>query len=494
MKHTPNESFRGRILDIRQPDGERLYIKLAGPGNREAWWLISIHPAFPRILRETPPVKKGVGTAPFAGFLKSHVLGYVVNPMEAPGEKDAAQNAGAGLEAEGVWPVVLNGDSGERLILVWELNPPKSNLLLLDGDRRLLAAMGHPALDGRGLKAGQPYRLPPRVRRPPALPPPGLTGLEEARWWSEKEARWDFERERQALASTARRQLKRSARREAAQRGDLMQAQRADQWRRWGDLLGIYRHLALPGLKCLQVKDVFQPEQPEVEIPLDPRLSPGENMERFFQRWRKSQNSLTHVQKRLAESQEEGRLWEATLARLEAMTTPDDLRQWKRAAPEKLLRGLQRPALPPVGAALAGRAADPGSRPRDVMRRESTDGWMVWVGRKAEENDRLTFRLANGRDWWFHAQGVAGSHVVVRSPDGRMPPPRTLAEAAWLAAWYSSRRKEGRMEVDYTQRKYVRKIKGGLPGQVTYSQHKTLWVDLADKTAARILDGVEEGD
>ena len=133
--------------------------------------------------------------------------------------------------------------------------------------------------------------------------------------------------------------------------------------------------------------------------------------------------------------------------------------------------------------------------PREgILTRISSDGLRILVGRSKEANDEVTFRRGRGRDWWFHVQGLPGAHVIVQSPGGTPLPPRTIREAAWLAGYYSPRRSEGRLDIDFTQRKHVRKVKGGQPGQVTYSQNRTVVADMNDPDAARILDAVEGGE
>ena len=126
------------------------------------------------------------------------------------------------------------------------------------------------------------------------------------------------------------------------------------------------------------------------------------------------------------------------------------------------------------------------------MRRISADGFTIIVGRSGEENDRVTFRLGKGRDWWFHAQGIPGSHVIVTNPTGLALPPGTLREAAWLAAYYSKGRGRGRVDVDYTQRKHVRKLKGAPPGTVTIAHNKTILIDLKEDEAGAVLNRLEE--
>ncbi len=142
----------------------------------------------------------------------------------------------------------------------------------------------------------------------------------------------------------------------------------------------------------------------------------------------------------------------------------------------------------PAGGARKGEGAGAGG----VLRRTSAEGYTILVGRSGEENERVTFRLGRGRDWWFHAQGIPGSHVLVQNPRGGDLPPRTLREAAWLAAWYSQGRERGSVEVDYTQRKHVRKVKGGPPGRVTITQNRSLPVRPGDEGLREVLARVDE--
>jgi predicted ribosome quality control (RQC) complex YloA/Tae2 family protein len=105
----------------------------------------------------------------------------------------------------------------------------------------------------------------------------------------------------------------------------------------------------------------------------------------------------------------------------------------------------------------------------------SPDGYTILVDRNSRQNDEVTFRRAKSDDWWFHARGVPGAHVIVRSQGGPLPPD-TLRRAAQLAAYYSQKRTEADVLVDYTQRRHVRRIPRAAPGLVTYSQEKTVRV------------------
>lgn len=118
----------------------------------------------------------------------------------------------------------------------------------------------------------------------------------------------------------------------------------------------------------------------------------------------------------------------------------------------------------------------------------SADGLPIYVGRNAQENEELTIKFAHSEDLWLHAQGVPGSHVVVRLEKGAAPPPDTLKDAATLALLYSDLKKSGKGDVIYTRRKYVKKVKGRPPGTVTVTQEKALFVSL-DRTR---LDRLKE--
>jgi len=97
----------------------------------------------------------------------------------------------------------------------------------------------------------------------------------------------------------------------------------------------------------------------------------------------------------------------------------------------------------------------------------SSDGYHIYVGKNNYQNDELTFKIATGNDWWFHAKGMAGSHVIVQTTTEELPD-STYEEAARLAAFYSKGRESDKVEIDYIQKKHVKKPNGGKPGFVVY--------------------------
>jgi predicted ribosome quality control (RQC) complex YloA/Tae2 family protein len=122
------------------------------------------------------------------------------------------------------------------------------------------------------------------------------------------------------------------------------------------------------------------------------------------------------------------------------------------------------------------RSQDKGAAQREPRRYLSTDGREILVGRSSAGNEHLTFRLARPHDLWLHVEGYGGSHVVVRNPKGQTVPPRTLREAALLAAFFSKARNAGKVPVHYTAVRFVRRSKGSKAGTVLITQEKTIVV------------------
>jgi len=198
----------------------------------------------------------------------------------------------------------------------------------------------------------------------------------------------------------------------------------------------------------------------EAVIPLDPSLSPSENAQGFFARARKRQAAGEKVPALIAEAERERDY-------LQQLATDVDL------CPD-------RPALDQVEEALvevAGAASQPRARSRPAAARQLVirrpDGATIWVGRNSRENDTVTFHMAAPGDLWFHAHGVAGAHVILRGP-GAEPCADAMQHAASLAARYSAARSAEHVQVDYTERRFVRRIPGGRPGMVTYTHERTV--------------------
>ena len=222
---------------------------------------------------------------------------------------------------------------------------------------------------------------------------------------------------------------------------------KADRWQRYGDLLLAYVHQVPPHARRALLED-WESGQP-VEIALDPALSVSENAERYYRRAKRARARAERAEREAPRTQQELAALEREIATVRKLPLPELQRR---------LRERRR-----------SETADPG------LRLEAPGGFEVWVGRSRKENDWLT-RSAHSGDVWMHAQGVPGSHVIVRAR-GKPVPLETLLFAARLAAYHSRARGEKNVPVDYTLKKHVWRPKGAAPGEVLYAQAKTLFVD-----------------
>lgn len=281
------------------------------------------------------------------------------------------------------------------------------------------------------------------------------------------ERRWlGLDHSRRDLLSSIEDEERRLRRLAAALEKDLCSARQADQYRLWGDLLVREKGaLRLEGETAIVI-DRYGAGG-EVRIPFDRKLSTRENAEAVFRRYRRAQRAGPHIERRLREVA-------ARLERLEPLA--GTVRAARSGAELESLRGERRIA--PRGAAQARTLHAPaGEGEGQAQAREyrSSEGWVILVGRGARANERLTFDLAAPHDFWLHAADTPGAHVVVRNP-GRRPeiPPRTLQEAAALAAWFSKARGSRSVQVHYTQRRHVRRPRGAPAGQVFLKRFRSV--------------------
>lgn len=246
-----------------------------------------------------------------------------------------------------------------------------------------------------------------------------------------------------------------------------------DRFRVWGEALLAGLASARRAGGGVLVADPYDVEERLISIPVPPGKDLRQAADEFFQSHRRARRGLEHASRRVA-------LLGARQEQLERLL-PRCRPEMSTAEMLELEREMRELGIPIglVAASRSTRRAAMTERPRieGVRMLQSSDGLTILVGKTGRENHRLTFKLARPEDFWFHALGVAGAHVLVRNDERRPgPPPRTLEEAAAAAAWYSAAGREGAIEVQWTRRKYVRKVRGGPPGAVTLKRFQTLRV------------------
>ena len=263
---------------------------------------------------------------------------------------------------------------------------------------------------------------------------------------------------REAIAE-ARERVRKKQR--SLERSNVSQA-RVEELRLKGEMILAYAHRVEPGQRELTAP--VSVDEPPLLIKLDSNLSAVENAQRYFRRYRKAKSAAEEIPALLRQADLEMRY-------IDQLETDLDL-------------AANRPEIQEVEATLAeaGYIREK-RRPRKVGRSQplavtSQDGLLILVGKNSRQNEEVTFGRAAPSDLWLHARGVPGAHVIVKT-GGREVPEATLRQAAQLAAYYSQARGSGRVVVAYTERRYVRPIKGARgrrPGLVTYTQEKTIQV------------------
>jgi predicted ribosome quality control (RQC) complex YloA/Tae2 family protein len=246
----------------------------------------------------------------------------------------------------------------------------------------------------------------------------------------------------------------------------------AERARHFGDLLLAHLAAVPRGAESVRLPDW---SGGEVEIPLDPALSPSENATRWYDTARRQTRAESRLPELLELAESEIAQWEEVLAAARAGTLDPKLADRLAAS------------------ATAERDSPGADAPRLPYRRYRTSGGLeVRVGRGSGDNDRLTFGHARPDDVWLHARSVPGSHVILRWGNAEhAPPARDLAEAAGLAAWFSKARTSGLVAVDWTRRKHVRKPRGAPPGAVIPQRVKTVFVEPDPETEHRLADDVD---
>ena len=200
-----------------------------------------------------------------------------------------------------------------------------------------------------------------------------------------------------------------------------------------------------------------------ITIPLDPLLTPSENAKKYFDRYGKLKRTYEALSKLTVEVKEEIDHLESIQTALDIALREDDLTQIRE---ELIASGYIRRK----GGTKKVKIT---SRPFHYL---SSDGFHMYVGKNNYQNDELTFKFATGGDWWFHAKGMPGSHVILKA-EGKELPDRAFEEAARLAAYYSKAREQNKIEIDYVEKKNVKKPGGAKPGFVVYYTNYSMAID-----------------
>lgn len=256
--------------------------------------------------------------------------------------------------------------------------------------------------------------------------------------------------------------LERNIKKYDLQTRQMQDTEKRETYRIYGELLNTYGYGAEPGAKSLEALNYYTNET--ITIPLDPTLTATENAKKYFDKYNKLKRTSEALSQLTEEVKSEIDHLESISASLDIALHEEDLAEIKEELTESGY--IRRKG--------GGKKQKVTSRPFHYI---SSDGFHMYVGKNNYQNDELTFKFATGNDWWFHAKKIAGSHVVVKLGNAEELPDRTFEEAARLAAYYSKGRDQEKVEIDYVQKKHVKKPGGAKPGFVVYYTNFSMAID-----------------
>lgn len=280
-------------------------------------------------------------------------------------------------------------------------------------------------------------------------------------FYGEKEAIGRIRQKSADLRKSVTTLLERCYKKRELQDKQLRDTEKKDKFKVFGELINTYGYQLTKDDKSLTCINYY--DNQEITIPIDNTLSVSENANRYFDKYNKLKRTFEAVTVQKQENCGTIEHLESILTELDIARREEDLQFIRRELSESGYTKKQH---------MTNRKQHkmPKSKPLHFL---SSDGYDIYVGKNNFQNDELTFKVATGNDWWFHAKQMPGSHVIVKCGDGE-PPVRTFEEAASLAAYFSKGRGSDKLEIDYTQKKNVKKPNGSKPGFVVYYTNYSL--------------------
>lgn len=284
------------------------------------------------------------------------------------------------------------------------------------------------------------------------------------RFYEQRENQERIRQKGQDLIRSVTNARDRTARKIANQQRELDATQDRERLRQFGDIITSNLHTMERGMATLRALDFYDPEGAEVDIKLDPLLTPQQNAAKYYKEYNKAKTAEEMLTIQLEKGRRELDYLNSVLENITLAEGERDLQEIRQELADtgylrRQIKGKDK-----------GRRLSP-----KPMEFRSTAGLRISVGKNNVQNDLLTCKQAFKSDIWFHTQKIHGSHVILWT-GGAQPDLQSLNEAACLAAWFSQGRESGKVPVDYTPVKYVKKPVGARPGMVVYTTYETAWV------------------
>jgi predicted ribosome quality control (RQC) complex YloA/Tae2 family protein len=437
---------------------------ILGRNSQKFILLLSPDRALPRLHLVTLKPSAQETTNSFTLYLRSHIIGGRVMSIALLHEDRLA--------------VISFTKQGKEYSLLFELFGAAANLIFLDSSSKILSVF-YPVPPAeqvaRPLLPGLLYHLPEKKSPVNASSKntvfqelePNLSPNNAAERYYERLIEERMEASlRNELQSRLRQAVTKAERLMNALSLDLHSADQSEEYRKLGDLVLGNLDKIRSGMNHVSLTAY---DGVTTVVPLDPKRSPARNAELYFKKYKKAKAGWNIIMTRLSQAREELSYMQTMQLRLDHAKDHADLIA--------------------IRTALAGRGyVKTDGEKRSAQRKDTSPvyrkidflGWEILVGKSAAGNDYITMKIARPDDLWLHAEGLPGSHVVVRNPRRGDIPYEVLLKAASLAAYFSKGRTSGKVSVTYTRAGFVRKPKSAKPGMVLLSDRKSIMVKPQD--------------
>ena len=299
-------------------------------------------------------------------------------------------------------------------------------------------------------------------------------------FYEQKEAQERVKQRGQDFIRSVTQARNRTAKKIVNQEGDLAKTAGRERLRQYGDIITTNFYQMSRGQTVLRAQNYYDPEAGDVDIPLDPLLTPQQNAAKYYKDYKKAQKAEEMLTIQLEKNRRELDYLDSVLQMITLSEGDRDLQEIRQ---ELMDNGYLKQHKKKLTA--KGKVKTVHSKPMEFV---SSTGLAILVGKNNSQNDRLTLKDADKRDLWLHAQKLHGSHVILKT-GGAQPDEGSLTEAAMLAAWFSQGRESGQVPVDYTPVKVVKKPAGAKPGYVVYNTYRTLYVTPSEELVRKLRSG-----